>query len=105
MGSKTGTAERAGKDPRTGGEYAPYAWDICFAPYQQPKIATVVFMPDGYTSLNVVPIARDILASYLDAPASQEESLSPYEGLTTYDPTKPASSDEGASSQEVPTHD
>lgn len=105
VGSKTGTAERAGKDPRTGGEYAPYAWDICFAPYQQPKIATVVFMPDGYTSLNVVPIARDILASYLDAPASQEESLSPYEGLTTYDPPKPASSDEGASSQEVPTHD
>lgn len=105
VGSKTGTAERAGKDPRTGEDYAPYAWDICFAPFQQPKIATVVFMPDGYTSLNVVPIARDILASYLGTPASQQDSSSVYEGLTTYDPPKPKTSEEEASSQEQPTHD
>lgn len=105
VGSKTGTAERAGKDPRTGEDYAPYAWDICFAPFQQPKIATVVFMPDGYTSLNVVPIARDILASYLGTPASQQDSSSIYEGLTTYDPPKPKTSEEDASSQEQPVHD
>lgn len=105
VGSKTGTAERAGKDPRTGGNYAPYAWDICFAPYKQPKIATTVFMPDGDTSLNVVPIARDILASYLGTPASQEETPSLYEGRTTYDPPKPKTSEQEVSSQEQSTNE
>lgn len=93
LGSKTGTATRSGVDPRTGGEYASYAWDICFAPYDHPTIATTVFMPDGDTSLNIVPIARDIVASYLKVPASQDETPSLYEGLKTYEPSRRLSSE------------
>ncbi|MDD7592742.1 MAG: penicillin-binding transpeptidase domain-containing protein [Peptoniphilaceae bacterium] len=86
IGSKTGTAERGGVDPRTGSRYASYAWNIAFAPFDEPKIATVSFMPAGMMSSNVVPISRDVIASYLDLPAQQDVPEGLYETRPTYNP-------------------
>ncbi len=91
VGSKTGTAERGGVDPRTGGNYAPYAWDISFAPFDDPKIATVTFLPDGMSSINAVPVSRDVIARYFNVEAHQDISDQRYQGLKTYYPEKEGS--------------
>lgn len=83
VGSKTGTADRDDIDPETGRVYSPYAWYIAFAPYDDPTITTVTFLPNGVGSANAVAVTRDILAFYLDAPAAYEPNESMYEGLST----------------------
>lgn len=100
IGSKTGTAQRGGIDPRTKNHYASYAWDIAFAPFDQAKIATVSFMPAGEMSLNVTPISRDVIASYLGVRPVQQLPKTAYEGLKTYYPEKEEIKEE--SSQEEP---
>lgn len=86
VGSKTGTAQRGGTDPRMGDGYAPYAWNMAFGPFDAPKIATVSFMPAGAMSSNVVPISRDLIASYLEVPAVQKVPANRYDGRATYNP-------------------
>lgn len=86
IGSKTGTAQRGGTDPRTGSSYASYAWNVAFAPFDDPRIATVSFMPAGMMSSNVVPISRDVIASYLEVEAQQEVPEGLYESRPTYNP-------------------
>lgn len=84
LGSKTGTAERAGADPITGEGYPSYAWHMAFAPLKDPQISTVTFLPSGRKSINAVAISRDIIASYLKAkPTDPDADLTIYNGLST----------------------
>ncbi|MCK5763580.1 MAG: hypothetical protein KAH05_05630, partial [Clostridiales bacterium] len=46
-------------------EYNSYAWFAGFAPYDDPEIAVVVFLPQGGHGGYAAPIARDIFAHYL----------------------------------------
>ncbi len=45
--------------------YDNYAWFVGFAPYENPEIAIVVFVPQGGHGGYAAPIARDIIASYM----------------------------------------
>ncbi len=55
---KTGTAQNPhGKD---------HAWFICFAPFDDPKIAIAVLVENaGWGSVNAAPIAFDLIGTYL----------------------------------------
>ena len=69
IGSKTGTAERDGYS-ENGQEHKSYAWYMAFAPFDNPKIATVTFIPEAGKSLNSVAVTRDILASFFKIPTN-----------------------------------
>lgn len=49
--------------------YDTFAWMICMAPADDPKIAVAVMVPQGGTSANVAPIAKEVICSYLDEEA------------------------------------
>jgi penicillin-binding protein 2 len=57
VAGKTGTAERKkSKDD---------AWFVCFAPYDNPEVAVLVFLEEaGFGGSNAAPLARDILEYY-----------------------------------------
>lgn len=89
LAHKTGTATREQIDPRTGRYYAPYCWIMGFAPFEDPKIATVIFYPVGDSSVNAVPILRDHAAAYLKAdPSNESYNPAAYSGYSTYEPMK-----------------
>jgi len=58
VAGKTGTAQNPhGQD---------HSWFICFAPYENPKIAMAVIVENaGFGSTVAAPIARDLVAQYL----------------------------------------
>ncbi|MBN1899934.1 penicillin-binding protein 2 [Candidatus Sumerlaeota bacterium] len=57
VAGKTGTAER--KESRDD------AWFVCFAPYDEPEVAVLVFLEEaGFGGSNAAPLARDILEYY-----------------------------------------
>lgn len=58
VAGKTGTAQNPhGRD---------HSWFICFAPYDNPKIAIAVIVENaGFGSTVAAPIARDLVAQYL----------------------------------------
>lgn len=66
VAGKTGTAEFYGpRDPK--GNLPTHAWFTGFAPYDNPKIALVVFLHGGGGgSENAVPIAAKIIRYYFD---------------------------------------
>lgn len=82
--SKTGTAQRAGKNPVTGKAYMPYAWIMGFAPANDPQICTVAFLPSGNTSINPAPLIRDTFAKYMEVKASHEFNQEIYDVHPTY---------------------
>lgn len=45
--------------------YDSFAWVITLAPADDPKIAVVVMLVQGGTSVNAAPVARDVIAEYL----------------------------------------
>jgi len=54
---KTGTAERKKTEDD--------AWFVCFAPYDDPKTAVLVFLEEGgFGGSNAAPLARDLMAYY-----------------------------------------
>ena len=61
---KTGTAENVPTTDNPSGRN--HAWFVCFAPYDQPKIAVVVFMDEsgGFGAVNAAPVAQAIVKSY-----------------------------------------
>jgi len=61
---KTGTAENVPTVDNPSGRN--HAWFVCFAPYDQPKIAVVVFMDQsgGFGAVNAAPVAQAIVKSY-----------------------------------------
>ena len=62
IAGKTGSAE----DDNHG---LPHAWWVCFAPYENPKIAIAVIVENsGHGSENAVPVAKKILEAAFPAP-------------------------------------
>jgi penicillin-binding protein 2 len=61
---KTGTAENVPTPDNPSGRN--HAWFVCFAPYENPKIAVVVFMDQsgGFGAVNAAPVAQAIVQSY-----------------------------------------
>ncbi|RBP70064.1 penicillin-binding protein 2 [Alkalibaculum bacchi] len=58
VGGKTGTAQYGSeKIDNTG-------WFMAFAPYDDPEIAVVTMIIQGDTSINSVPVARDVIDAY-----------------------------------------
>ncbi len=58
VGGKTGTAQYGSdKIDNTG-------WFMAFAPYDDPEIVVVTMIIQGDTSINSVPVARDIIDAY-----------------------------------------
>jgi penicillin-binding protein 2 len=46
-------------------EYDHFAWAVTLAPADKPKIAVVVLLIQGGTSLNAGPVAREVIGEYL----------------------------------------
>ena len=61
---KTGTAENFPTVDNPQGRN--HAWFVCFAPYDHPKIAVVVFMDQsgGFGAVNAAPVAQAIISAY-----------------------------------------
>ena len=51
------------------------AWFICLAPQDNPKIAVVSFIPNGYAGAHATQAARDFIGWYLDEMNKGEEEL------------------------------
>lgn len=60
MGGKTGTAQVSTIDLENN------SWFVCFAPYDEPEIAVVVFTPNGYKGGLSTHVAQDIVAYYIE---------------------------------------
>ncbi|MDI6894146.1 MAG: penicillin-binding protein 2 [Bacillota bacterium] len=62
VAGKTGTAENPHGDD--------HAWFVCYAPYEQPRLAMAVLIEQGGHGTAAAGVARDILADYfhLEAP-------------------------------------
>ncbi len=60
IGGKTGTAEVTTIDLENN------SWFVCFAPYDKPEIAIVVYVPHGYSGGLSSYVAQDIVEFYLD---------------------------------------
>ena len=69
IAGKTGSAE----DDNHG---LPHAWWVCFAPYENPRIAIAVIVENsGHGSENAGPVAKKILEAAYPAPAKSTPGL------------------------------
>ena len=59
IAGKTGTAEKSKLDVENN------AWFVCFAPYEKPEIAVVVYVPNGMSAGSTVPAAKAVVETYL----------------------------------------
>ena len=62
--SKTGTAETGGTNPVTGEDYDNFAWEMLFAPYDNPEIAVVSVVIQGGESANLLGLNTDLVHYY-----------------------------------------
>lgn len=60
LAAKTGTAQVSQLDVENN------SWFVAFAPQDNPEIAVVVFVPNGYSGSESAPAARDFISWYLD---------------------------------------
>ncbi len=60
IGGKTGTAQVSKIDLEDN------SWFVCFAPFDKPEIAVVVYIPNGYKGIRSAYTAREIVQYYLD---------------------------------------
>ncbi len=67
IAGKTGTAETSDLDVEDN------SWFVCFAPYEKPEIAVVVYIPYGYSGARSSLAARQIVEYYLDNRNTVEE--------------------------------
>lgn len=75
-GALDGAAIDAYKD-----DYKSFAWFVAFAPYENPRIAVAVLLFQGAHGGYAAPVARDIIAEYLDLEEPVDESLVEAENL------------------------
>lgn len=47
-------------------DYDNFAWVVAMAPASDPKIAVCVMIPQGSTSANAAPVAKEVLQKYFD---------------------------------------
>lgn len=78
IGAKTGTAEKTDIDLENN------AWMVAFAPYDDPEIAMVVYIPNGYSGAHCSPTVRDVLEYYLDQRLIQTEDFMPPSNSLAY---------------------
>ncbi len=72
IAAKTGTAENSDIDLENN------AWFVAFAPFDNPEIAVVSFIPNGYSGAAASPAARDFIQWYMDQKTLRtEESTLP----------------------------
>ena len=60
IAAKTGTAQVTSIDLENN------SWFVCFAPYDNPEIAVVCFIPNGYSGSEACKAPRDFIEWYLD---------------------------------------
>ncbi len=60
LGGKTGTAQVSDIDLEDN------SWFVCFAPYDDPQIAVVIFVPHGYQGLLSAYTAKEVIQYYMD---------------------------------------
>ena len=73
FGGKSGTAPVSNFDLEDNG------WFISFAPYDEPEIAIVVFLPHGASGSNAAYAVRDILEYYFDRIEDSDRNGRPVE--------------------------
>ena len=74
IGGKTGTAQVSDIDLENN------SWFVSFAPYDDPEIAVVVFVPNGYSGGMSIAVARDIIGYYMDQKKVVAEQTMPDAG-------------------------
>ncbi|MDK2808040.1 MAG: penicillin-binding protein 2 [Clostridiales bacterium] len=67
VAGKTGTAQESKSHPN-------HALFVSFAPYDNPEIAVVVVIPNGYTSGNAAEVARNVYKSYFKASSNNADT-------------------------------
>lgn len=78
VAAKTGTAQRDGISPVTKREYDNYAWFTAYGPYEEnnpdaAEIAVAVVLFQGGSGGNASPVAREIIAEYLNINVEEKE--------------------------------
>ena len=79
VGIKTGTAQRSGINPITKETYDSFAYEVGFAPYDNPRIAVATVIFQGGAGSNCSPIIRDIVAEYMGLYSIKEADNLPIE--------------------------
>ncbi len=72
IGGKTGT----GKVTREI-DLENNAWFVAFAPYDDPEIAVVSYIPNGWAGLKAIDAAKDVIEYYLDGKAETPDATLP----------------------------
>jgi len=54
--------------------YDNYSWFVSFAPYEDPQIAVVIFIPQGGQGYYSAPVARDVYAQYFGLEPATESN-------------------------------
>lgn len=75
IGGKTGTGQVT-----TNFELENNAWFVSFAPYDDPEIVVVVFIPNGYAGSEAMWTAADVLEYYFDQKNAESKTDIPSEG-------------------------
>lgn len=73
MAGKTGTSQVTIGGIRL--DLENNAWFVALCPKENPEIAVVSFIPNGYAGARCVPAARDFIGYYLDEKAKVEENV------------------------------
>lgn len=73
VATKTGTAQKAGKNPVTGETYDDFAEFVAYAPANDPEIAVATIIFQGGSGGNAGAMTRDIIAEYLGFNKEMEE--------------------------------
>lgn len=76
---KTGTAQRSGINPVTKDTYDSFAYEVAFAPYDDPQIAVAVLIFQGGAGSNCSPIVREVIAEYMGLYKTKETDDLPIE--------------------------
>ncbi len=78
MGGKTGTAQVSNINIEDN------AWFVAFAPYENPEIAVVVYIPNGYSGSRASSTVKSIVEYYLDMKYATEDDSVPGENTVVY---------------------
>jgi penicillin-binding protein 2 len=70
IGGKTGTGVVS-----AGVELEDNAWFVAFAPFDDPEIAVVTYIPNGAAGSNAIPSVKTVIEYYLD----KENGVNEYE--------------------------
>lgn len=82
-GSKTGTAQKAGKNPVTGEKYDDFGWFVGFGPYENPEIAVATVLFQGGSGGSAGPMTRDIMAEHLGLNSVENKDELPFKNSLT----------------------